>query len=196
MNIADELKNYTAVKIQRLLSNPSDSAVRASLARLRRGIGHVPGEIPELWGEYLLDLPEILMGHGEPSHAEWAIYITMTMFALHQQGSDRKTTTMHKQGNSLGTAARFLIENEEDRERVARRFYPVAVASDMKALSQRLRSLVTLLRAKNITLDYVRLASDLYLFQNQNTANRVRLRWGEDFCRIVKEDQNNDEKGQ
>jgi len=203
MGVAEEIRNFTAGKIQRLLTNPSDSAARASLARLRRGIGHVPGEVPEIWGEYLLDLPEDLLGHGVPSAAEWAIYIALTTFALHQQGQDRKSSPMHrgsdeekKSGISLGAAARKLMENEDDRERIARRFYPVATATNMQALSYHLRGLVTLLRSKDIPLDYVRLASDLYYFQNQETVDRVRLRWGEDFCRPVYEKQENNEKGQ
>lgn len=194
MSIADQIKDYTAAKIQRILSDPAESAARASMARLRRGIGHAPGEQPELWGEFLLDLPEPLLGHGKPSCAEWAIYIALTMFALHQQSKDRKTEPMHRPGISLGAAANRLIENEEDRERVARRFYPVATAVDMEALSHHLRGLVTLLRQNDIPLDYVRLASDLFFYQNSDTADKVRLRWGEDFCRSVKENENNNRK--
>ncbi|MBQ0037929.1 MAG: type I-E CRISPR-associated protein Cse2/CasB [Clostridiales bacterium] len=189
MNNSDQIKAFTAAKIHRLLSNPSESAVRASLARLRRGIGHAPGEIPELWGECLLDLPEALVGYGEPSRAEWAIYTALTMFALHQQGRDRKNDAMHREENSLGAAARCLMDSEEDRERISRRFYPVATASDMAALSHHLRGLVALLRAKDIPLDYVRLATDLYFFQNPDTADKVRLCWGEDFCRLKTDNQ-------
>ena len=172
MSTVEELKAFTEKKLEAILMSPSENRVRASLARLRHGVGHAPGELPELWGEFLLELPENLMGHGEPSAAEWAIYIALTMFALHQQGKDRKASPMHRRGNSLGTAARCLIENEEDRERVARRFYPIAVASDMSALSHHLRSLISLLRAEDIPLDYVRLAADLYYFQNPKTADR------------------------
>ena len=191
MSVSEQVKSFTASKIQRILADPSDSAARASLARLRRGIGHTPGEMPELWGEFLLDMPEELMGHGSPSHAEWAVYIALTTFALHQQGHERRADPVHKQGVSLGTAARRLMESEDDRERVARRFYPVATASDMAALSHHLRSLVMLLSAKGIPLDYVRLASDLLFLQNPASADRVRLRWGEDFCRLAK-DENKD----
>lgn len=194
MNIADQIKEYTASRIQRILTDPSESTARAVMARLRRGIGHKPGELPELWGEFLLYLPESLFGHGEPSRAEWAIYIALTMFALHQQSRDRKAEPMHRPGISLGSAANRLMDSEDDRERIARRFYPAATASDMMALSHHLRGLVTLLREKNIPLDYVRLASDLYFFQNPDIADRVRLRWGEDFCSSVKENKNDDKK--
>ena len=195
MNRTDQIKEYVNRRIARLLADPADSAVRASLARLRRGIGHVPGELPDIWGEFLLELPEELLGQGtEISRAEWAVYTAMTMFAFHQQGKDRNSEPMHRQGVSLGTAARELIKDEsEDRERIARRFYPAATASDMIELSYHLRGLVALLRSEGISLDYARLAADLFLFQNPDTADAVKLRWGEDFCRIrsTNENQNN-----
>lgn len=186
MSATKQIRSFTEAKVRQLLESTNDSAVRASLARLRRGIGHTPGKFPELWGEYLLGMPEELLGHGtEISRAEWAVYIALTNFAFHQQGKDRKNEPMHRSGVSLGAAAARLIHKEaDDRERIARRFYPVATASDMTELSQHLRGLISLLRSEGIALDYGRLAGDLFLFQNPDTADSVKLRWGEDFCRI------------
>ena len=186
MNTVDQIREFTGRRILHLLSDPSDSTARASLARLRRGIGHFPGELPELWGDFLMDLPEDLHGHGaEISRAEWAIYTAMTMFALHQQGKSRESEPMHRGGISLGTAANRLIKSEsDDRERISRRFYPAVTASDMMELSHHLRGLVSLLRSESIPMDYARLAADLYLFQNPDEADRIKLRWGEDFCRF------------
>ena len=195
MTKAQLIKSYTASQIKRILTTSSDGAARAALANLRRGIGHAPGEIPEIWGEFLLNMPEEFLGkEGEPSHAEWAIYTALTLFALHQQGKDRASESMDREDISLGSAAARLIESEDDRERVSRRFYPAATASDMKDLSQKLRGLVTLLRANGIALDHAMLAADLYLFQNPDTADRVRLRWGEDFCRTNSSQQEQNEK--
>lgn len=195
MSKTDQIRAYVGMRVNRLLNDPSDSAARASLARLRRGVGHVPGEMPELWGEFLLELPEELMGHGaQISRAEWAVYTALTLFALHQQGKDRKAQPMYQQGISLGAAAnRLIIRENEDRERIARRFYPAATATDMTELSHHMRGLVTLLRAQGIPMDYVRLATDLYDFQNPERVNSVRLRWGEDFCRVNSEKDNEEE---
>lgn len=188
---AEQIEKFTAAKIQRILGTPSDSAARAAMARLRRGIGHTPGELPELWGEFLLDMPEEFLGHGAVvSREEWTIYTALTLFAFHQQSKPRDSEPMHKQGISLGEAARRLIKDEnEDRERVSRRFYPVATASDMAELSHHLRGLVSLLRSEGIALDYAKLAKDLYFFQIPSAADRVKLRWGEDFCRFYGKEQ-------
>lgn len=71
----------------RIVNSSSDGAVKASLANLRRGIGTTPGDIPELWELFLQDLPEEMLSRsGVPTHAQWAVYIALTLFALHQQG--------------------------------------------------------------------------------------------------------------
>ena len=187
MSVTEQVRTFTEKRIQRILTSPSDSEARATMARLRRGIGHAPGEIPDLWGDFLLDMPEELLGHGtEISKAEWAIYTALTMFAFHQQSKARDSEPMHRHGISLGTAARYLIKDEnEDRERIARRFYPVAMASDLTELSVHLRSIVSILRSESIALDYARLAADLYLLQNPSAADGIKLRWGEDFCKLI-----------
>lgn len=63
--------------------------MRAQLAMLRRGVGKKPGDLPELWGILFGDLPEeFLSVSGEPTREEWAVYTALTLYALHQQGSE------------------------------------------------------------------------------------------------------------
>ena len=63
-----DVKLYAAQQLHRLQSLP-DNQRRAELAKLRRGIGHVPGELPELWGSFLLEMPESFQGRSAPSAA-------------------------------------------------------------------------------------------------------------------------------
>lgn len=84
-----KIRGFVEEKLSFLHSNKNESAVRAELARLRRGIGKKPGELPELWELLLDDFPTELESNGaERSKAEWAIYTALTLFALHQQGKD------------------------------------------------------------------------------------------------------------
>lgn len=197
------IAKFMQIKLSRLLSGLPDNTARASFARLRRGAGHIPGEIPQIWGDFLLDLPEELLGtKTKISAAEWSVYIALTLFAMHQQGKDRKTQPMHEDGISLGTAANSLVKEEKaedkdrhkyDRQRIVNRFYPVATASDIEELSNRLRGLVTLLKSEDIALDYVMLAKDLYDFQCYNSNSMVKMKWGRDFWKektmnYIKED--------
>lgn len=181
MSIKKEISCYMEKQLNSLLKNQENGFTRARLANLRRGIGKVPGELPELWGEFLDGMPESLLGEkGIPSYAQWAIYLSLTMFALHQQG---KHEPMHVTSISLGSAAAKLMEDfsDEERKRVLRRFGPVITAKDMPEFAHHLRSLIQLFSAKNIALDYVQLAEDIYDFQFPNGRKRVQLRWGQDF---------------
>jgi CRISPR system Cascade subunit CasB len=88
-NEARLARAYVQQQIRRLCESVNESPTRATLARLRRGIGKAPGSMPEIWDITLNRLPEALVGKGElPSRGEWAVHTALTLFALHQQGKD------------------------------------------------------------------------------------------------------------
>ena len=176
-------------KITELSENKNGSAVRAALARLRRGIGKAPGSMPELWEATLKDLPQELIGKGQdPSYGEWAVHTALTLFALHQQGKDLKLQCMNKDGEFLGISLRKLVSDDEEEKRIKRRFDAASTSSSMEEFSHHLRGLIQLLKAKSIPLDYPALAEDLYWLQMPNARDSVRLRWGRDFYRPLKTD--------
>jgi len=191
---AKQVEGFTRRKIAYLLNAGSDAARRAALANLRRGVGRHPAQMPQLFGELLHGMPEALYSQsGEPSYAEWAAHTALTLFALHQQGKDAKGEAMHKEGISLGTAVAKLAASEDDRERIWKRFVKVLTAEDMTELAYHLRGIVQLLKAEGVALDYAMLLQDLFLFQTQAYADGVKLRWGQDFYRIQK-DENTEEE--
>lgn len=176
-----EVEAFTRKKITRLLSQSKENT--KALAELRRGIGKIPGEIPQLWGYYLESMPEEFYGDTEPSRAEWAVYAALTLFALHQQGKDPQINPMQKDGQSLGAALSCLVHGENDRERIIRRFNTIATASSVEELFHYMRSAVQLLRGESIGLDYSKLAGDIYCFQFAELTSNVQLKWGQDFYR-------------
>lgn len=185
-----QIKKITQEKIERLLTESPWS--RAMLAKLRRGIGKQPGELPELFEITLGGLPEEFYSKGlKPSKAEWAIYTALTLFALHQQGKEYPMSTGRQtdekgSGNSLGAAVAHLVKQERDREpAIKRRFDAVATASEFTELAHHARGMIQLLRARDIPLDYPRFAEDLFWYQFDGTKIQVRLRWGEDYYRIA-----------
>jgi CRISPR system Cascade subunit CasB len=120
----------------------------------------------------------------EDRRGEWAVYTALTLFALHQQGHEVKTEPMHREGVGLGQAlARLVDDQQENEERITRRFNQIATSADLLEMSQHLRRAVRLLRGQEIPLDYVRLAGDLYQYQNPNYQTGVRLHWGGDYYR-------------
>ena len=159
--------------------------------------GHRRGtrELPELWGGLLQGMPASFYGTNGPSHEEWAVYLALTLYALHQQSND--TVCVSQLGCTLGRAVRRLAEQtvasgqDWTESSVLRRFNALATADSMPEVSHHLRGMIQLLRREGIPLDYPQLAADLYELQRtdpryaQPPAN-VRLRWGQDLYRDPK----------
>lgn len=190
--------NYTGQRLYSLAADErslESGAAKARLAHLRHGAGKAPGELPELWGEFLQNLPEELMGKDKPSCAEWAVYTALTLFALHQQGHSEP---MHASGNEnrLGIAVSRLIHShgdEDEVERIRLRLGTAANSDDMTELAYRLKTIVQLLSREGIKLDYIDLARDLFLFQYERSADNIRLKWGQDFYKgLVPDDRKED----
>ncbi len=180
----NEVKSYVYRRIEWLKGMPEPQQ-KAMLANLRRGIGRSPGDMPELWGVFLQDMPpEMQQERGGATREEWAIYLALTLYALHQQGySISKNENMNQEGASLGGAVSQLIKPEEDptENSVLRRFNALATASDIRECAHHLRGMVQLLRPNAIPLDYPKLAKDLYELQFKDKAPIVRLHWGQDY---------------
>lgn len=192
MGSQQEIRNFVYGKLKRLQALPVNQR-RAELAQLRRGVGHAPGEIPELWGSFLSEMPEELQGIKTASHAEWAIYMALTYYALHQQGNE---VNMNREGYGLGCAVRELAERNTsvqdwESSSVLRRFNALATARDIHEISHHLRGLIQLLRSAKgggIPLDYPRLATELYGLQcyraeSPHLSADIKLRWGQDLYR-------------
>ena len=183
---AKYVQQVTKEIVARILTMRDESARRAALANWRQGVGKVPGEQPKVTGLLLQGIPEEMYAdyHGyekEASPAEWAVYTAVTLFALHQQGKNCEHEPMYQEGKSFGAAIAGLVEEEEDKERITRRFNMVITAADMRELSHHLRSVVQMLNAKGIPADYAALAGDLYRYQFVKSRDSVRLKWGQDF---------------
>lgn len=154
----------------------------ATLARLRRGAGKEIGDTPDLWGlilddRFYADAPPLKEKDMEV--AENSAHIALTLYAIHQQS--RRDDRMHQRGWGLGEAVRRLMPSSEIDEPLRKRFVQVGHAVTYKALAQRLREIVTLLRRDAIPLDYGLLADQLYQFRTPQGAQRVRTAWGRGF---------------
>lgn len=197
--MAGEAKQASAFvkrKICWLTEGNNESSVRAILAKLRRGIGKSPGSQPELWDITLNGLPESLLTKGDvPTYGEWAVHTALTLFALHQQGKDLKKQSMNSEGKSLGTAVRKLAECDRNNEDAVRRRFLVTTLSDsFERFCWQLRGMIQLLKSKSIPLDYSILTEDLYWYQFSERRDSIRLKWGQDFYRATKSEENSEER--
>ena len=193
------VSEFVAGKIGYMLKSQDESHVRASLAHLRRGIGREPGSMAETWELTLDGLPEeCLSKTGAPTREEWAVYISLTLFALHQQGKDPSTEPMSVQGKPFGNAVRKLALNDGEADAlfkgpVKRRFDTIVTSNSLEELTHHMRGMIQLLKSKKIPLDYPQLAEDIYDFQSEYKRDGVKLRWGQDYVINRKDEEDNDE---
>ena len=197
-----DIKNYVSGKIGRMQALSVTGNERAYMAELRKGVGKKPGELPMLFGTLLEDMPENFMSKdGNPTEAEWACYVALTLFAWHQQGKDLKTETgcMHTGDyTSVGAALRKLklkldlVDDANAEERLLKKLQIIITATDINGFSQHLRSMIKLFAQNNIGLDYALLAADIYDWQFTGSRDAVNLRWGQDFYRRSKEEKENE----
>jgi CRISPR system Cascade subunit CasB len=185
----NEIPRFIHAKIK-LLSDGSPWS-RAMLAKLRRGIGKPPGSVPDIWEITIDGMPEDLLSKdGIPTREEIAIHTALTLYAMHQQGREKPMSVSGNGddgahiGNSFGSAVGKLVKPDKSNEQSIKRRFDAAVTSgDFIELATHARGLIQLLKAEEIPLDYPQFAKDLFFFQLPENADRVRLRWGQDFYR-------------
>lgn len=173
---------------RRSLAEYRDSDATARLAKLRRAVTAQPGSNPEVWADTVGALPERFSigveAYDAPTHYERAAHEAVTLYALHQQST---ANAVHRQGISLGAAARRLSQSTGREDAIRGRFQAIATAGSSAGVLHHLRALVTLLRSEGIQLDYGQLAVDLRQLHDGTRAGQVRLRWGRDFHRAQAE---------
>lgn len=153
----------------------------ATLAKLRRGAGRTIEEAPELVGlttghDFYEHFP---LDHPRIDDAEAAVHEALTLYALHQQSKREKG--MHRRGHGLGAAVRSLMPSGDIDEPLRTRFVQAQTANSPAIRVNRLRAIVTLLRADDLPLDYGLLADQLYDARTRAGAERVRRSWGRGF---------------
>ena len=184
---------YSFVQSKIAELNEGSSWSRAMLAKLRRGVGKIPGELPDILGYMLIGAPEKWDSFdGKPSKEELAVYNALTLYALHQQGKTEIMNISGKDENGKGSGASFgtacgrLVKaGSENLTAIKKRFDAVITSIDFNEFVYHARGIIQLLKSNDITFDYPRFAEDMYRFQFAEQQNRIRLKWGEDFYRVI-----------
>lgn len=178
---ADAVYSYVKQKISVLSTDCQWS--KAMLARLRRCVGKDIRDSEESWAVTLGDLPEDLCGRPsgdgfDPSRAEKAVHIALTLFALHMQG---RKDSAQQDDRSFASAIRSVM-NESNMDGIKRRFDSMVTSTDLNELAYHARGLVQIMRSSgDVRFDYAAFARDLYYYQTPNGQRNVLIRWGENF---------------
>lgn len=141
-----------------------DADDRAALARLRRGLGKPPGTVPEMHALVLPWLPQDI-----PRWHEDQCYLIAALFASHPQAGGQ---------GSLGKSFGLLRDKSEGKESVERRFVALLNCHE-EELPDHLRHAISLLKSKEIPVDWRELLNDLHHWGHSD--RRVQRKWARDF---------------
>ena len=155
----------------------NEAQAREQMAALRGAVTREPGEVPATWALTQVRVPDD--AGDAPTREEVAVHTAMTLYAVHQQS---RTDPMFHPGKGLGHASRELIGPPDQENPSARkRFNALVTSTTITELRHHLRDLVSLLRARGITLDHAMLADDIVRFQRPGGAKEVRLAWARQY---------------
>lgn len=177
--MTDTVFKVTGRIIKRLSTIAQTSSGKATLAKLRNSIGRNLAQTAEVWPDVFAELPEdFLSKTGDPTKEELAIFTSLQLYALQQQGKSELIASFDGKDN-IGMALRSLRKTD-DSKAIDRRFNVMITSTSFHELTTHLRHLIKLLRKENIKVSYAKLADDLFWYQN-GFEDRVKLRWGQSY---------------
>lgn len=144
---------------------------RAALASLRRGLGKPPGAAPDMFPVIVPLLPPGRIATSDEAVA----YAVASLFASHSaswtgEGDGRWS-------RNFGASMRRL--GDETTSQGASRRITALLASDRERLDDHLRGAVSLLKAKNVPVDWEQLTWDLLQWDRDDRT--VQRRWASAF---------------
>lgn len=138
-----------------------DQENRGALATLRRGLGYPPGTAPEMYSYVVPWVPQY-------RSAEDAAFLVAALFALHPQPGGQGT---------LGAAFARITESNDS---IEQRFVAL-LNCHRDDLPHHLRQAVSLLRSKDVPVDWKRLLLDVLGWDHDD--RYVQRNWARDFWR-------------
>lgn len=171
----DEIKRYPLIDY---LETQRGQHNRRVFAELRRGLGEAPGTVAEAYRHIVQYLSQDC-----DRWTERAYYLAATLFALHPQEGGA--------GISLGHALRQVRAKTES-ESIEHRFVALLNAHP-DDIAEHLRHLISLIRSKNIPIDWHLLLDHLLHLRSESAY--VQRQWARDFWTHASPTENPDTKG-
>lgn len=182
------IRSITAKIITELYGNGAPN--KAVLASIREAAFFTSPKAQAVWPiMFKYFTPEMLSNSGKPTYSEIAVYAALRFYALSQQGKEELTyakwsASPDSEGATLFQILAQMRQNPDNKDSLDRRIRPLLKINNIDRVTKDLNQLVGMVKTSNFNqpIDYALLASDLYSFQfNYETANRVRVRWGQQY---------------
>lgn len=184
--------NTTATIIYRLEQMEDTGQAKAVLSTLRNTIGSSFKQSFGAWSMVFEHIPESYLSRtGEPTEEENAIFHTLQLYALHQQG--KAYGVNFKERENMGGSLRVLRAEGQSADR---RFNALVTSTNYEEWIHHLRQMVKLLKSKtDARVNYPLLAEDLFWFQ-KGYAETKRFQWAQSyyFIKTKQEGEENENK--
>lgn len=144
---------------------------RAMMASLRRGLAQPKcAEVSRIVQRFLSD--------DSPPWQEDAYYSIAPLFGLHHESID------HSDYGNMGSHFRDLCEDPSDPPSNVERRFMRLLASDANELDDELRQAVSLLKSKDVAVNWQQLLADVLAWKHtEDRRDKVRLQWSRAFWR-------------
>jgi CRISPR system Cascade subunit CasB len=150
---------------------------RGALAALRRGLGHPPGDVPDMF-RYIV--PKMKAKSG--TWTEKTHYLIASLFALHPVSISS--------GNIGNHFARHLDHQNPENNTALERRFTILLTARPDDLHIYLRQAISFLKSKDETpVNWHRLMWDILALGNPEKVSKVQKRWAEGFWRPPQKDE-------
>ena len=149
----------------RYLQSLKESDQRGALADLRRGLGHAPGSAPQMYRYIIPRLP-----NNPPPWMEQSYYLVAALFASHPESTDKGDFGKH-----------MAKARAEGNEVALERRFTALLSAHADDLPNYLRQAVSLLKSKDIPVNWTELLTNLNWWSHPEYGDRVRKRWATSF---------------
>ena len=174
----------TMMRILAYMNNPQEqNNLAGNLAAIRNSIGKNYGDATEVWPILFPLIPQEYLGTGPLNYEEKALLVTLQVYAIGQQGSNKM---MNDRSNSIGSSLNRI--RDEKSASLDRRFNAMLTATTFDEFTYHLRQIIKLGKSKNaFSANFPALAEDLYWYQN-GRSKQVCLKWARDYYRPTNKD--------
>ena len=176
---------HTMKKVLFHLNSPQEQRnLAGNLAAIRNSIGRPYEDAMEVWPILFPIIPQEYLGTGLLNFEEKALLVTLQLYAIGQQGSNKISIN---ESNSFGTSLQ-RVRNEKSSS-LDRRFNTMLTSTTFDEFVYHLRQIFKLGKSNSsFAVNYPALAEDLFWYQNGRD-KQISLKWARDYYRpVLKED--------
>jgi CRISPR system Cascade subunit CasB len=152
--------------------------IAGHLAAIRNSIGKGYENTAEVWPIIFPLMPAEYLGNGAMTYEEKALLVTLQLYAIGQQGSNK---TQGDRSRNFGSSLRNIRGIES--AALDRRFNTMLTATTFEEFAYHLRQIFKLAKSKNtFSVNFPALAEDLFWYQKDKD-KMVCLRWAREYYR-------------